>query len=114
MIPIPIGMKHTAILEGSAPILVRCEHCGLEYVYTAERAARGEATALHFMSGSAAQAVACQEASKALLAELTYACDPVPCPSCGCYQALMVHFLRKSHLDWVFQPTFRTCPVHYP
>lgn len=34
LIPIPIGTKHTAIMEGSAPVLVLCEHCGLEYVYT--------------------------------------------------------------------------------
>jgi len=102
LIPIPIT-RHTAILEGSAPILVHCEQCGLEYVYTAERVVQGQSTNLLFMNHREAEARACQEASQALAAHLQNACDPVPCPSCGTYQTAMVQRMRIYYLHGMFQ-----------
>lgn len=84
-------------MEGSVSRLVHCEQCGLEYVYTVERAACGVATDLLFGHATAAEARASQEARQALQTELQYATDPVPCPSCGHYQARMVAQLKRYH-----------------
>jgi hypothetical protein len=103
LIPIPIGTKFTAIVAGSVPKLVRCEQCGVEYVYTLERAAAVEGTSLFGMDEAAAKSRAGQDAERALAFQLHFAFDPVPCPSCGFYQSAMVQRLRAQHLEWMYQ-----------
>jgi hypothetical protein len=111
LIPIPIGTKHTAIMEGSAPRLVRCEQCGIEYVYTAERTVQSETTNLLFANERGAEAVALQNAQQALIDQLRQACDPVPCPACGWYQAPMVQRMRQEHLYWMVQTGVALCAL---
>jgi hypothetical protein len=113
MIPIPIGTKHTAAVEGSADKLVICEQCGQEYVYTVEEVAVGQGTDLGFMHDSAAKAVAVNEARDALKAQLHLAWRAVPCPRCGWYQAAMVQLLREGQYRWVGSLGY-TCGVLCP
>lgn len=103
LIPIPIGIKYTLTVGGSLPKLVRCEQCGLEYVYTVERAAAVQATSYFGMDDNAVKARAVRDAAYFLNLVLEQASDPVPCPGCGFYQKAMVDRLRQSHLEWMYQ-----------
>lgn len=102
-VPIPFGTRHTAVVEGSIDRLVVCEQCGIEYVFMVEGTAEAASTALLFSDESTARAVACQNAEQALVVQLRNAVEPVPCPSCGHYQAAMVTRMKSNHLNWMYQ-----------
>jgi hypothetical protein len=86
------SIKYLATVRGTALKLVTCEQCKTEYVYRLERSASHES-----QHEERALSVAQQELSKAL----TEAVDPVPCPSCGWYQADMVVEARRLHRAWI-------------
>lgn len=74
----------------AVPKEVSCESCGRDYVYLLARRVQRQAGGL---LGTQADAEA--SAETALRKALGPAVDPVPCPSCGWYQRLMVREARR-------------------
>src|SRR5262245_4366789 len=86
---IPTGMTYSVTLEGHTPKVVRCEGCGLEYVYFLEGKAEGTGTSGLFQDRQRAQERAIEKAQISLREQLEKACAPVPCPTCGQVQRHM-------------------------
>ena len=99
---IPYAQTYTATLRGRVLKSVTCEQCRAEYVYSMEREATGQGTSLLFLDNEGASGRASTDAEWELQRTLDQDCDPVPCPTCGRYQAPMVGQLRKQHLSWMF------------
>jgi hypothetical protein len=87
-----VVVQSRATAEGAAVKEVECELCGFHYVYRLQRTAEGIATRL-FLTDQDATA---QKAHAKLQRMLEEDCDPVPCPTCGWYQAAMVLHIRRQ------------------
>jgi hypothetical protein len=79
-------------LTGLTAVAVRCESCRRKYHYRLKRTVRAEA-----MSREQAR----RRAKQLLLRKLDCDIDPVPCPSCGCYQEEMLPLLLRPRLRWM-------------
>jgi hypothetical protein len=98
---IPYAKTYSATMRGRVLKSVHCEQCRAEFVYSLEREAVGVGTSILFLDNEGASKRAASDAEKSLQKTLDQECDPVPCPSCGWYQAPMVKLLRKQHRSWL-------------
>jgi hypothetical protein len=80
-IPIPYAMDYTSTMSGAVLKLVRCEHCGTEYVYKMQRMATGEGTSFLFLDNHGAADRAAARAEETLQRKLERGVDLVPCPT---------------------------------
>jgi hypothetical protein len=98
---IPYAMSYRSTVEGRILKEVRCELCGLEYVYVLICQAEGQGTSMLFLDNEGAQARARQGAEEQLRANLAGGCAVVPCPECGHVQEHMVPQARRLHRAWM-------------
>jgi hypothetical protein len=101
MVPIPVGMKYSATARGEVPKLVKCEGCGLEYVYLLRARGEGNASSMLFLDNQGAQLRARERAEKQLAAALETGVGVVPCPGCGRIQENMVPLAQKGRHPWM-------------
>jgi tellurite resistance protein len=101
LIPIPYGTRYTAKVTGSVLKQCRCEACGEEYTYTAQRRAAGTGTSFLWLNDGGAQQRAAIGAQVQVALQLQRAVDPVACPGCGWLQADMVRVLKRRRLKWI-------------
>jgi hypothetical protein len=94
--------RHIAEMTGEVARLVKCRHCGCEFVYTLVRSARGEARGVMILESESGSSAAQQRAASALQTALATECDPVRCPSCELLQPEMLRELRnrKRRIIW--------------
>jgi hypothetical protein len=98
---IPIGTVVTATVQATAMKKVRCEFCHAEYFYKMYRMVQSQSSNLLFIDGAGAKSRAANAAAKALKSRLEKGCEPVSCPSCGCYQTNMIARLRRKKFTWL-------------
>jgi hypothetical protein len=101
VIPIPYGMDYTSTMTGAVLKLVRCEQCGVEYVYRLQRTASGTGSSLLFLDNQGAGDRASTRAEGELQGKLERGVDLVPCPSCGWIQEHMFPRARRAHRRWM-------------
>jgi hypothetical protein len=95
-IPIPIGTKHVAAVQGAVWKFVSCAHCQQRYAYLLELQATGEDYDPLFLDGEGSAERARAKAEQNLLQKSRNVVLPVPCPNCGTYQADMSQMLREE------------------
>src|SRR5262249_15408686 len=95
-IPIPIGTTHVAAVRGAVWKFVSCTHCQERYAYLLELEATGEVHDLLFVDGKGSAERARAQAEQNFLQKSRNVVLPVPCPSCGSYQADMAQQLREE------------------
>jgi tellurite resistance protein len=100
-IPIPYGTKYKAKVTGSVLKQCRCEACGEEYTYTAQRRASGTGTSFLWLDDGGARERAAIGARVQVALKLNRAVDPVACPACGWLQSDMVRVLKRRRLNWI-------------
>lgn len=86
-----MSMIYTATVQVTLPHLVRCAHCGTEYVYERQLTGAGSCESSLFTSEATAKKTA-EEAARAELdrrAGKIDGFDPVPCRHCHRYQPYM-------------------------
>lgn len=95
-IPIPIGARHVAAVQGAVWKFVSCAHCQERFAYLLELEATGEDHDLLFLDaeGSAERAQAMAEHN--LLQKCRNVVLPVPCPNCGFHQDDMSQILKDE------------------
>ncbi len=96
LIPIPIGTKHIAAVQGAVWKPVSCERCQQSYAYLVELEATGEDHDLLFLDGEASAERALAQAEQNLLRKSQRCVLPVPCPHCGFYQEEMSRLLKEQ------------------
>jgi len=95
-IPIPIGAKHVAAVQGAVWKFVCCAHCQQRYAYLLELEATGEDHDLFFLDGEGSAERARAAAEQNLLQQSRNVVVPVPCPNCGFYQEDMARILKEE------------------
>jgi hypothetical protein len=95
-IPIPIGAKYVAAVQGAAWKFVSCAHCQQRYAYLLELEATGEVHDLLFLDGEGSAERARAQAEQNLLQKSRNVVLPVPCPNCGFYQDDMSRKLKEE------------------
>jgi hypothetical protein len=95
-IPIPIGAKYIAAVQGSVWKFVSCAHCQQHYAYLLELEATGEDHDLLFLDGKGSAQRAQAQAEQNLLQKSRNVVLPIPCPNCGCYQDDMSRMLKEE------------------
>jgi hypothetical protein len=96
LIPIPIGAKHVAAVQGAVWKFVSCAHCQQRYAYLLELEATGEDHDLLFLDGEGSAERARALAEQNLLQKSRNVVLPVPCPNCGFYQDDMSRKLKNE------------------
>lgn len=96
LIPIPIGTKRIAAVQGAVWKFVSCAHCQESYAYLLELEATGEDHDLLFLDGKGSAERARAKAANNLLRTSCNLVVPVPCPNCGCYQDDMSRTLKEQ------------------
>jgi hypothetical protein len=96
LIPIPIGAKHVAAVQGAVWKIVSCAHCQQRYAYLLELEATGEDHDLLFLDGAGSAERARAQAEDNLLQKSRNVVVPVPCPNCGSYQDDMSRMLKQE------------------
>ena len=95
----------TASVEGEVPRKVVCEHCGRQFTYIIRCEGVGTGHSPYRLADKQAQRKAQERAKKHLAKQLDTAQVPMPCPSCGQYQAAMVDELKRTkHPLWLHVP----------
>src|SRR5688572_4805428 len=95
-IPIPIGAKHVATVQGAVWKFVSCAHCQQRYAYLLELEATGEDHDLLFLDGEGSAQRARAQAEQNLAQKSRNVVLPVPCPNCGFYQEDMARMLKDE------------------
>jgi len=95
-IPIPIGAKHIAAVQGAVWKFVSCAHCQQRYAYLLALEATGEDHDLLFLDGEGSAERARAKAEENLLQKSRNVVLPVPCPNCGSYQDDMSRKLKDG------------------
>lgn len=95
-IPIPIGTRHVASVQGMIWKFVSCAHCEQRYAYLLQLEATGQDYNLLFLDGKASAESAKAKAEQNLLAKSRNVVLPVPCPNCGSYQEAMSRILKDE------------------
>jgi hypothetical protein len=95
-IPIPIGVKYIASVQGAVWRFVSCAHCQKHFAYLLELEATGENHDLLFLDGKGSAELARAKAEQNLLQKSKNVVVPVPCPNCGCYQDDMSRQLKDD------------------
>ena len=96
LIPIPVGVKRVATVQGAALKLVVCEECDSRYGYRIRLEAQGEDHDLLFVDREGSESRAQQNAEETLTKQKQNCILPVPCPACGHYQADMASLLKAD------------------
>jgi hypothetical protein len=100
-IPVPIGNRHFATVQGVAYKFVKCERCTLEYAYRMVREGEGARTSLLFLDEAGASDGAVRDAQTELQHRLERGVDVVPCPRCGFVSPRMVRKARREYRRWM-------------
>lgn len=108
---IPYGRRYSSTFALRAWIPVRCEHCGALFAYKIERTVRGEGSSILWLDNEGASERARDEAVRAAEFALKSALEPVPCITCGSYQAAMIHLLRQRESDSGYLLALTSCIV---
>jgi len=95
-IPIPIGAKHVAAVQGTVWKFVSCAHCQEPFAYLLELEATGEDHDLLFMDSEGSAERAQIQAEQNFLRKSCNVVLPVPCPNCGFYQDDMSQLLKEE------------------
>ena len=95
-IPIPIGVRRVATVQGSIWRFISCTHCEQPYAYLLELKARGEDHDLLFLDGRGSAERAQTNAKQNLIKKSRNIVVPVPCPHCGFYQDDMARKLKEE------------------
>jgi hypothetical protein len=95
-IPVPIGTKYVASVEGRFLKIISCAHCHEFFAFHLDLRARGESHDVLFVGGAKSAAEARKKAQENLLSKGKNVVIPVPCPSCGNYQKDMVEKLKED------------------
>jgi hypothetical protein len=95
-IPIPIGAKHVAAVQGAVWKFVSCAHCQARFAYLLELEATGEDHDLLFLDAEGSAKRAQVKAEQNLLLKSRNVVLPVPCPTCGFYQEDMAQILKEE------------------
>lgn len=102
LIPIPIGAKRVAAIQGAVWKFVSCAHCQQRYAYLLELEATGEDHDLLFVDGEKSAERARAQAEQNLLLKSRNVVLPVPCPNCGFYQDDMSRKLKEEvSINWL-------------
>jgi hypothetical protein len=96
LIPIPIGTKHIASVQGAVWKFVSCAHCQEGYAYLIRLDATGEDHDLLFLDGAGSAERAQAKAEENLLQKSRNVVVPVPCPTCGWYQDDMSRKMKED------------------
>jgi hypothetical protein len=96
LIPIPIGTKHIASVQGAVWKFVSCAQCQQGYAYLIELDAIGEDHDLLFLDGEGSAERAQAKAEENLLRKSRNVVVPVPCPNCGWYQDDMSRKMKED------------------
>jgi hypothetical protein len=95
MLPVPVT-QHVVTVCGRAAKLVKCEECGLEYVYLYTALIDGESASVAYLGTGAAREQAAEVANRRLAGALERGGSVVPCLRCGRVQEHMVALARKG------------------
>src|SRR3954454_22539883 len=95
-IPIPIGVKRVAAVQGAVWKFVSCACCQQRYAYLLKLEATGEDHDLLFFDGKGSAERARAQAEQNLVQKSRNVVLPVPCPSCGFYQDDMARKLKEG------------------
>jgi hypothetical protein len=95
-IPIPIGFKHVAAVQGAVWKLVSCAHCQQRYAYLLKLEATGEDHDVLFWDGEGSAERARAKAQHNLVQKSRNVVLPVPCPNCAAYQDDMARDLKEE------------------
>ena len=95
-IPIPIGVKRVAAVQGAVWKFVSCAHCQQRYAYLLELEATGTDHDLLFLDAKGSAERARAQAEQNLVQKSRNVVIPVPCPSCGFYQNDMARMLKDE------------------
>src|SRR5262245_48557996 len=98
-IPIPTGLMHryySTRVSGQVPKLVKCEECGLEYVYFLEGSAEGVGVSPFHLDNQGAQELAQELAVARLHLQAEHHCAVIPCMACGHVQRHMFDAVRDE------------------
>jgi len=104
-----MGVIYSTTVQGEILRAVRCEHCSHEYGYCMTRTVLADSFDVFSMAALraglrnplSAKRATQETAEEQLREQLAKECDPVPCPSCGWYQADMVAHLQKHYHRWL-------------
>jgi hypothetical protein len=100
-VPIPIGIKRIAFVQGSCLKVMSCGHCQQRYAYQLNLEARGDDRDLLFMETLSGESEASAERARAraeenFLKQTQNVALPVPCPLCGWYQDDMLELVKEE------------------
>jgi hypothetical protein len=95
-IPIPIGAKNVAAVQGAVWKFVSCAHCQERFAYLLELEATGEDHDLLFLDSEGSAERAQIQAEQNFLRKSCNVVLPVPCPNCGFYQDDMSQILKDE------------------
>jgi hypothetical protein len=95
-IPIPIGVRRVAAVQGTVWKFVTCSHCKERYAYLLELKATGEDHDLLFLDAEGSAKRARAQAAQNLVKKSHNMVLPVPCPHCGHYQDDMAGRLKDE------------------
>ncbi len=96
LIPIPIGAKHVAAVEGTVWKHISCASCHQPFAFLLELQATGEDHDLLFLDGEGSANRAQAQAEKNFFQKSQNIVVPIPCPGCGTYQENMVQLLKDD------------------
>jgi len=87
---------HTTTISKTVTRLVKCEHCGIEFVYFMELEAEGRANSPYFLAEKSAKKSASQKAHRQMDVQVAKSFDSIPCPGCFLYQKYMYETARSG------------------
>src|SRR5262245_13829422 len=96
LIPIPIGIRQIAAVQGTVWKFVSCARCQQRYAYLLELEATGEALDLPFMDGRESAERARAQAEQNLALKCRNVVFAVPCSTCAFYQDDMSRQLKEE------------------
>ncbi len=99
---IKIGTEFTTTIRGFQTRSVHCVHCAEHYLYDLMRKGKGHRFSLFSLDNAGSRQGSAGDAQEDLDVQLRHELDPIPCPSCGCYQPDMVERLKKQAWEWLF------------
>src|SRR4051794_40337038 len=93
-------IEYTASVAIFQSRTLQCAHCSEVFVYDVKVRGTGKGTSDPNWRKVAQDrsTLAAQQDAEAKLYDLV---EPVPCPSCGCYQPNMVEYFQEQHLRGV-------------
>lgn len=96
LIPIPVGAKRVAVVQGATWKTVDCAQCQQQYAYLLELEATGTDHDYFFMDPEGSSQRAQTQAEFRFAEQARNVVLPIPCPNCGTYQDDMVRLLKDE------------------